>query len=499
MARPAPIHAPDPTFAGPFRYRLVDEHFLLTNLAGRYLFLTVEQFQQLAEGKVDPDSDLYRQLAEHGFIRTEVKLEALADQLGMRKRFLDYGPNLHVVEVTLRCNQTCLYCHSSRAPMDAADQDMTADTADQVLDRIFETTSPSVTIEFQGGEPLANFPVVRHIIEAALDRNRGMGKSLEFSLVSNLSLMDEDKLGYLIDRRVQICTSVDGPADLHDQQRRLAGGSALDQAVHWVRRINEVYAEAGLEPDVYHVEGLLTVTREALSRPREIVDTYRSLGFRALFLRPVDPFGFAARTRQQVWFAPSEFLEFYRRAVDYMIELNLEGVQILERYAAILLTKILQGVDPNFLDLRSPCGAGIGQVAYTHDGKVFTCDEARMLHHMGDDFFQIGTVSGSRYSDLMRHDTVKALLVASNLEASPDCADCVYHPFCGICPVYNYAMQGSIQGQLRTSPWCETLMGIQDFLFTKLRRADSSVREVFDRWTAVRPREHYLHLGGEAE
>ena len=34
---------------------------------------------------------------------------------------------------------------------------------------------------------------------------------------------------------------------------------------------------------------------------------------------------------------------------------------MLERYAAIFLTKILGGEDPNFLDIRSPSGAGIGQ------------------------------------------------------------------------------------------------------------------------------------------
>jgi uncharacterized protein len=295
---------------------------------------------------------------------------------------------------------------------------------------------------------------------------------------------------------VQICTSIDGPAPLHDQQRRLPSGSAFESAVKWVKRINQAYAEAGLAAEVYHVEGLLTTTREALSRPREIVDTYLSLGFRALFLRPVDPFGFAARAQRQVYFTPEEFLDFYCRAVDYMIELNLDGQQVLERYAAILLTKILAGEEPNFLDLRSPCGAGIGQVAYSHDGQVFTCDEARMLHNMGDDFFRIGDVRSSRYRDLMRHDTVRALVVASNLDASPDCTECVYQPYCGTCPVYNYAMQGSIQGQMRTSPWCAILIGIQDYLFAKLRQADPRVLEVLERWITVRPRHHYLHAGG---
>ena len=56
----------------------------------------------------------------------------------------------------------------------------------------------------------------------------------------------------------------------------------------------------GLDPTLYHVEALLTTTRETLPHWKEIVDTYVALGCRALFLRPVDPFGFADKTAPRV-------------------------------------------------------------------------------------------------------------------------------------------------------------------------------------------------------
>src|SRR5206468_4594178 len=67
--------------------------------------------------------------------------------------------------------------------------------------------------------------------------------------------------------------------------------SAHRKATHWIKRINDEYAKMGLDPTLYHVEALLTTTREALPKWKEIVDTYVGLGCRALFLRPVDPFG----------------------------------------------------------------------------------------------------------------------------------------------------------------------------------------------------------------
>jgi len=487
--------ASPPSFPALFRFRQLDDCYLLTNPVGEYLFLSEAEFTAFVEGRLTEDDPLSRTLAEKNFVRSSVSVAALAERMARSKSFLDHGPNLHVVELTMRCNQTCTYCHSSRAAIGETDKDMSLATADKVLDLIFQSTCPSLTIEFQGGEPLANFDVLRHLVDNAIERNKAASKSLSFSLVTNLSLMDEEKLAYLLDRRVQVCTSIDGPKLVHNRQRRLPSGDAYDAAAKWIARLNDAYAQARLDPEVYHVEGLLTVTRETLEYSRQVIDTYVELGFRALFLRPLDPFGFASNN-SKLAYTPAEYLSFYGEALDYIIELNLAGKKILERHAAILLTKILAGEEPNYLDLRSPCGAGIGQVAYGYDGRIFTCDEARMLNHMGDDFFLLGNVHTATYQQIVTHDTVKALLLSSNLQASPDCSVCVYNPYCGICPVHNYVTQGDIHARMRDSSWCSILMGIQDQLFRRLRRADPKVMEVFRKWITSRPREHYLHLAG---
>ncbi|MFH1436874.1 MAG: SPASM domain-containing protein, partial [Pseudomonadota bacterium] len=252
--------------------------------------------------------------------------------------------------------------------------------------------------------------------------------------------------------------------------------------------------EQGLDPSLYHVEALITTTPASFARGKEIVDTYVDLGCTALFLRPVDPFGFADKTKKQISVTPHEYLEFYRKAVDYMLKLNAGGVQILERYAAIFLTKIIGGGDPNFLDIRNPCGAGIGQVAYNYDGKVFTCDEGRMLHEMGDSSFEIGSVQSNKLHDIIGHETVRALAIASNLDAQPGCVSCAYQPFCGVCPVISYKTQGSIFGRMLDNYLCAVFMGIQDYLFTRLGEGDEKVLETFKAWTTVRDRDHHIHV-----
>lgn len=485
-ARPRP-----PSDLVPIRFREVAGDVLLTNPWGDWIFVTRPQLTALTRGEI-PD-ELRARLQAKNFLRSAIDEAAIGARIQKKRRFLDYGPNLHMLVVTLRCNETCVYCHASRANMDAVHTDMTPEIGEKCVDLMLQSTSPSVTLEFQGGEPLVNFPVMKHVIEYALARNRAYGKDLGFTMVSNLSLMDEEKLAYLVDRRVQICTSIDGPEPIHNKQRVLVGGNAHRETLRWMERINRRYIDIGLDPTLYHVEALLTTTREALKYPREIVDTYVGLGCRAIFLRPVDPFGFAERTAKVIEYDRAAYRDFYRTAVEHILGMNRRGEQVLERYAAIFLTKILGDDDPNFLDIRSPSGSGIGALAYNYDGGIFTSDEGRMLHETGDSAFLIGDVRSASYRSLMKHETVRALVVASIREVQPDCVSCTYAPYCGVQPEHSYRTQGTIFGRMRESTVCSVHKGIQDFLFEKLREDDEKTTEILRRWTTVRERSHFLH------
>ncbi|MBV1861689.1 MAG: His-Xaa-Ser system radical SAM maturase HxsB [Nannocystaceae bacterium] len=484
---------PNIGFPAYFRHRTVGDKVVLTNFEGNHLILTQDEFRDFVEGTVVRDSDLWTRLEQRNFLRETYRVHEAAAALRERKHFLDQGPLLHMLVVTLRCNETCIYCHASRANMDQVQTDMSKETAEKAVDIILASTNSFVTIEFQGGEPLVNFEVVKHVVQYALKKNVDVGKRLEFTMVSNMALMTEEKLDFLLEHKVQMCTSIDGPEKLHNSQRRLNTLDAFQKARYWIQRINERYGEMGLDKTLYHVEALLTLTKTSLAQHKEIIDTYVGLGCKTIFLRPVDPFGFAERTRLKIEYPRSDYLEFYRRAVDYILELNAQGVEILERYASIFLTKILQGTDPNFLDLRSPSGTGLGALAYNYDGSIYTCDEGRMLAAMGDDALKLGHVDDSSYRELMGHETVRAVALASNLDGQPDCEQCAYNPYCGTVPAHNLKTQGSIYGHMPDNNICMVHKGIQDYLFEKLAQDNPDTDKAFERWTTIRPREHFVH------
>ncbi len=480
--------APSPIDASkflPFRYRRLGRRVLVTGEAGGFVQLEAKDFQRFLKGKLRT-GPAYREMVRAGLIRDPKIERALVEHLRQRCEHLALGPSLHIVILTLRCNQACVYCHASRKSPAARGFDMSRATAARVLDVIFQSPSPSLTIEFQGGEPSLNFDVLRFMVEEAYRRNETARRELYFSLVSNLSPLRQAEIDFLIDNGVMVCTSIDGPAPLHDRNRHLARCSAYQETRRVMALFEEGYRRRGLDPSLAFVNALATVSRAALSQPEALVDEYVALGQKAVHLRPLNPFGMGYRVWQREGYSAQEFLAFYRRALDHMIALNRRGVEIMEKTASLMLTRILTDQNPNYMDLRSPCGAALGQLAYNHDGRVYTCDEGRMVGAMGDDIFCIGDVRKDDYAAIIRNPSVHAMCVASCLEGLPGCSDCAYAPYCGVCPVYNYIMERDLVARAPLNDRCRIQMGIFDMLFERMR--DPDVLKFFRKWTESRDR-----------
>ncbi|HYD46796.1 MAG TPA: His-Xaa-Ser system radical SAM maturase HxsB [Terriglobales bacterium] len=481
-----------PEIAVPFNQRRIGSKILITNDLGDWLLLSETELRDFIEGRVRPEQPLYRKLAAANFLVAEVDIAEQARRWSRKKRYLYYGPTLHAFVLTHRCNHGCQYCHSSIVGMERTETDMSISVAERGVDLAFQTSSPALTIEFQGGEPTANWEVLRHIVEYACAKNESARKILSFALVTNLSLMDDEKLDFLLSRRVQICTSLDGPADLHNRIRIYKKGNSHELVLAWMKKINQRYTEElGLDANHYRVEALPTITRPSLTRWKDIVDQFVEAGCRAVFLRKLDPFGFAARSVKTLGYSMDEYLEFYANAVDYIIELNRQGVQVMERHAAIMLNKILADEEPNYLDLRIPGGACIGQIGYAPDGSIYSSDEGRFVASMGDDMFKIGTVDDG-YQQLMSNPSTRALVMAGLNDGQPDCVSCVYKPWCGQQVEYNYKTQGSLHGHMRDSMWCKKHKSIFDYLMHKLEAADERDMEMFRLWTTNRQLDHFI-------
>ena len=450
---------------GFYRFGKLNNKYLITNEAGRFILLNPKEFDDLKNGNLKKETKLYNDLRNNYFLNNDETIELITRKYRQRNNSLFQGTSLHIVIPTIRCNYNCVYCQASSKNIKAKNSDMNKDTAKKTVDFIFSSPSKTITIEFQGGEPLLNWPIVKFIIEYAKEKNLGAKKNLIITLVSNLSLLDEDKYSFFKKHNVSISTSFDGPELIHNTNRVWLKNNSYRATVKWINRIKKDRP----------IGALVTITKLSLKYPKEIIDEYIKQGFNEIHLRPLSFLGLSGKIKDEIGYSAEDFLKFWRKSMDYIIDLNIKNKYISERSSKIILKKILTDNDANYLDLRSPCGAAIGQLAYNFDGKIYTCDEGRMLQ---DDTFLLGDVN-KNYKEIMSNPTVATVCMASILE-NLTCDYCVYKPYCGTCPVQNYALYGNLFPPMTNNDRCKIQKGMFEYLFKKIQ--DKKVMEIFKKW-----------------
>jgi len=349
-------------------------------------------------------------------------------------------------------------------------------TAVRAIDVALSSPSSHIKIEFQGGEPLLNFDLIRALVPIAKERAKLAGKQVDFVITSNLALLDDEVLDFCKLHSVLLSTSLDGPADLHNQNRPRPGGNSHQLAAEGIRRAQEVLGRE-------QVGALMTTTHASMSRVEEIVDEYIRLKLDGIFLRPLSPYGFAVKTKQFFKYDSRAWLDFYERGLRYILKLNREGHYFPEFYTALLMRRMLTDQPTGFVDLRSPAGIGLGALVYNYDGKVFASDEGRMLAEMGDRTFELGDLATETYSSLILSDKLVDMVAKSLTQCAPQCTTCAFEPHCGADPVYHHATQQDPVGIKPLSEFCARQKGMMTFLVRLLNESPDDAA-ILRRWAA---------------
>lgn len=462
----------------PFRFLRFDEaRTLAVNEAGEHQFVTHAELDDFVEHRLPADSKAYLDLKAKHFLfdsASTVPFELLATKIRTKKSFLSGFTSLHIFVVSLRCEHSCHYCQVSRVTTDRMRYDMSERTASRALDLAFRSPAPHLKIEIQGGEPLLHFERVRQIVTEGRRRAAVEDRQLDVVVTTNLAMLDDEMLAYFREHDVFVSTSLDGPRELHNVNRPRPDHDSHERTI-----ANLAKARAVLGYD--RIAALMTTTRLSLSYAKEIVDEYVRHGFTSIFLRPLSPYGFARRSVRTTGYSMHEFLAFYVRALEHIIELNARGTFIVETYALLLLTRMFTPFATGYVDLQSPAGAGIGAVVYNYDGDVYASDESRMLAEMGDKRFRLGNVHDDSYDEIFGGETLRSIVAASVAESIPGCADCAFLPWCGADPVHHYATTGDLVPHIPTSDFHEKNFFIIKHLLS-LYDGDARARSVFTSW-----------------
>lgn len=204
----------------------------MTNSVGEFVFFEQEQLNDVVQKRPKPTDETYSLLRSRHFL-IEASDFASIELLGLktRKKFsnLRHFTNLHIFVVSLRCGHSCPSCQVSRQSENKAAFGMTVETADKALAIVFRSPNPAIEIESQGGEPLLNFELIRHVVIKAKEINEVEKRDPQFVIATTLSLITDKALDFCKDPKIFLSSSLDGPEDLQNRNRPRPGKDSVQQ------------------------------------------------------------------------------------------------------------------------------------------------------------------------------------------------------------------------------------------------------------------------------
>jgi uncharacterized protein len=170
------------------------------------------------------------------------------------------------------CNMACAYCFYrdkdalfEGAPVHRMSEAVLEETMRQLLGQPI----PSISIGWQGGEPtLMGLPFFEKAVQ--IQARFGRGKTVGNGLQTNGLLLDKAWADFLRRYQFLVGLSLDGPEEVHDRYRRLAGGQPSWRKIVDAARL---LLDAGVA-----VNALTVVNDLTAGRAREIYEFHRELG-----------------------------------------------------------------------------------------------------------------------------------------------------------------------------------------------------------------------------
>jgi len=325
--------------------------------------------------------------------------------------------------ISQSCNLQCRYCFAHPAVEDK-NVYMSRDVAFKAVNLLLEQERGRYCeIDFFGGEPLLNFPLIRDVVAYARAAGCRRGKEFTFTLTTNALLLDDEISLFLNDENISVILSLDGRPAVHDRMRRTADETgSYKQALP---RIKEFLHKRNYQN--YYIRGTYTVHNLDFCRD---IEHLLELGFHSLSLEPVvaaEDADYALRGMDL-----SRLEQEYDRLVDLFLQRRAEGRPFHFYHFAIDLEN-----GPCLYKRLSGCGAGREYLAVAADGSLYPCHQ-----FVGDDVFLLGRLGdGPLKLDLRRGEQV-----AHSAEEREECSGCWTRYLCGKgCAAASYFMAGDLQ------------------------------------------------------
>lgn len=266
--------------------------------------------------------------------------------------------------LTEQCNLKCKYCFLGNGKDNlrkVTNYPMSKETANKALEFFCRQTQQDASqfmdekeIIFYGGEPLLNFEVLKYVVMRShyYQENGELTPNLKFSVITNGTLLDREKIQYFIEHNINVAISIDGAS-------ALANSSRID------KQGREIFNSLISKLVLAKKEGLnfglsITLTENTINDLEGIINLVKTLNVRSVSFNILFKEQYTNHEKSFYVSATNFIIEFYKRTKN-------KGI-----YEDRIMRKIKAFVDGGIY--FSDCAATSGnQIVITPDGNVGIC------------------------------------------------------------------------------------------------------------------------------
>ena len=371
------------------------------------------------------------------------------------------------LDVTDSCNLACVYCFKN----ELNGPGMQLETAKDAVTWLLRASgdAPSVNVNFMGGEPTLRWKLIKELVPWARRRGNAVGKTVTFSLTSNLTLWTDEIRDFVDRYGFGVLMSIDGCPEVQDAQRPAKNGKPMSAIVEkWARSLLASRARSTARATL-HPRFVRLLTKS--------VDYLHSLGFSEIAI---------ANASYSEW-TDAHFVDL-RVQLREVVEKVAESYERDEGFSLTVWNYyVAKLIHPRSLHAeveinRQPCGAGKNYLMIDRRGDIWPChrfdgaDEDAKTN--GE--FRMGNIYKSGFNQRLQNAFIDFDHLANH---KARCTTCPVNEICGgFCPAANVSATGSLYTPHDAfCEWSQCHYEAATELYERLKRSEGVLKRFLAR------------------
>jgi uncharacterized protein len=312
-----------------------------------------------------------------------------------------------VINVTERCNLSCVYCYEHNR----ADREFDYHAVLAALNKLLHAhrTDPKIIIEFSGGEPLLAFSQINRLLDYIQDhymQEPAWHNRIRFGISTNGTLLNDEIKAWLTQHpEVSLSVSLDGTAQIHNHNR------------------SNSYAQVAKHLDFILRYGL----------PVKVTLSPYSIQNCAQGFKHIHALGFMCTGNvifEDVWGPPPTkkgYLKAFAHQLHELVDYYSDHPEITRASMMMPLTEWFS--EDTKREFRRNCGLGKSLIAIDVDGKQYPCH---------------------RFTPMCTKKVLEDNIQIDPIYIQPqECSNCPFVIMCPGCSAFNYEMNEDVNHKTR--------------------------------------------------